>query len=117
MRLLPLRSHRRTRRVELLNEVAYREELGLARKADLLEHGANHLAEALEGLLRFPDVDDTPTLVGRTGDVRENPIYRPVAERVEAATTGQAGHYLLVLFAGTAWTVVHHHYCHLSSKG
>jgi hypothetical protein len=50
-----------------------REELGLTRHAHLLEDGADHLSETVERLLGFPDVYDTPAVVGWAGGVGKNP--------------------------------------------
>jgi hypothetical protein len=49
-----------------------REELRLARKAHLLEHGTDGPSETLKRLLRFPDIDYPKAVLGRTSGVGKN---------------------------------------------
>ena len=81
---------RRCRARCLLDEVAQLEELRLSGVVKLLQYGTDHFAEALERLLGFPDIDDTPAIGGRTRGMREDPGNGPVAKRTEASPVGQA---------------------------
>jgi len=67
---------------DLLHEVVNREKLRLARHPDLSEQGPDDRSELLECLRGFPDVDDAPAVIGWTGDVRQEPLDRPVGGRM-----------------------------------